>query len=339
MGLLEFLRQWQRGRLTAGVIVSVLLHAALLALLVGGGLPVGKYDVKRGEPLMVELPKEDDSPPPGAPGAPEPRPAAPPVAAPPAPPAPKVAATPPSPAPKPAARPAPRPEPAERAPRSEPERRVASGPPPPAPEHDPAPAPPAAAAATPAPPAPARAPDATPQIERAPQERPAGERLAALPPSSPGPPDVLSALRRGQGGAGGSGRGRGGIDGTPIPLESEDPRYNDYLEQLRRMLQAKMTWPCDNFSRKRGDCRDRDEDLMIEFGIYRNGQLAFVEVIRSSSQPVYDENSANTVKLASPFPPPPPAMLAAMRPGSTGVPILVHFRYNYTVDYRIRLMP
>ena len=32
-------------------------------------------------------------------------------------------------------------------------------------------------------------------------------------------------------------------------------------------------------------------------------------------------------------------MLAERTLGSPGVPILVHFRYNYTVDYRMRLVP
>ena len=65
MGLMEFLRQWQRGRLAAGVAVSIAIHLALIAVFVWGRLPGARYDVKRGEPLIVELPKGDDSPPPG----------------------------------------------------------------------------------------------------------------------------------------------------------------------------------------------------------------------------------------------------------------------------------
>jgi TonB family protein len=105
------------------------------------------------------------------------------------------------------------------------------------------------------------------------------------------------------------------------------------------MLQSKMTWPCDGVSRKRGDCLDRDEELLAEFGILKNGQLAFIEVRQPSRQPIYDESSENVIKLASPFPPPPPVMLAAMKHGSTGVAIMVHFRYSQTVSYRMLLMP
>jgi len=53
MGLIEFLRQWQRGRLAAGVTVSVLLHLVLVALVIGLRLPGTRYEARRGEPLIV----------------------------------------------------------------------------------------------------------------------------------------------------------------------------------------------------------------------------------------------------------------------------------------------
>src|SRR5213082_2998737 len=61
----------------AGVAVSIAIHLVLVAVFVWGKLPASRYDVKRGEPLIVELPKGDDSPPPGRGGVPMPRPAAP----------------------------------------------------------------------------------------------------------------------------------------------------------------------------------------------------------------------------------------------------------------------
>src|ERR671923_242344 len=64
MGLMEFLRQWQRGRLAAGVAVSVLLHLILVALAVGIRLPTSRYETKRGDALIVELPKSPEAPPP-----------------------------------------------------------------------------------------------------------------------------------------------------------------------------------------------------------------------------------------------------------------------------------
>ena len=336
---MEFLRQWQRGRLSAGVIVSVLIHLAVIAALWQARLP-SKEHAKRGEPLIVELPKLDDSPPPGRPGTPE-RPM------------PKAAV----------ARPAPRMLP------SPPPKAVAKVETPPSesqrPSRDstanPEPQPPVASAPIP------KANDGdvpAPKVERPKAaeppsaDRPAADRAAVVPPAAPQPqvaslpqplhpaapsaPNTLTALRRGgPGGAGGSGQGRGGIEGEPIALDSQDPRYNDYLEQRRRMLQSKMTWPCDKISKKRGECEDRDEDLLVVFGILKSGQLAFIEFQRPSSQPIYDEFSANVIKLASPCPPVPAAMFAELPLRSTGVPIRVHFRYRYHVDvsYRMLLMP
>jgi TonB-like protein len=121
--------------------------------------------------------------------------------------------------------------------------------------------------------------------------------------------------------------------GEAIPLDSPDPNYRDYLERLRQMIQAKMGWPCEQHSRGR-DCEDRNTDLFIEFGILKDGGLGFVELRRSSGMAVYDEYSANAIKLASPFPAPPSVMLSAMKAGSTGVVIVGHFVYTYTYEVR-----
>jgi TonB family protein len=319
MGLIEFLRQWPRGRLTTGVVVSVALHVALIAALVGGRLPMTRYDVKRGEPLIVELPKGDDSPPPGFPGAPEPRPAAP------APPAPNVAPVPPAPPePKAVAKPAPRPEPARRPaepPAREPERRVASAPPVPKDSDPPAPAP--------APPAPAPAKPADAGAKAAePAPRPPAERqVASAPqpasPPAPGAPDMLTALRRGSGGTGGRGEGRAGIEGEPIPLDSVNPKYTDYLDQVRRRIKEKWGFPCVKNDVTR-QCEYKTTQLVIEFGIAKDGKVPFVTVLRSSGYPIYDDWAVNAVKLASPFPPIPDTF------SKKGVPI--HATFSYVVE-------
>ncbi|HEV8585307.1 MAG TPA: TonB family protein [Methylomirabilota bacterium] len=324
MGLWEFLRQWQRGRLSAGVVVSVLLHVALIGVLLGGRLPMSRYDVKRGEPLIVELPRAEDSPPPGLAGVPEPSPAAPPTPAartvapapppsPPQPPAPKAVA---KPAPRPAERPAPRPEP---------ERRVASAPVPKAPDgQEPAPAP-AAPPKPEAPPAEQRPASERPIIERTPQERPPAERQVASlpPPSAPGAPDIRTALRRGQGGSGGSGEGRAGIEGEPIPLDSANPKYSDYLDQVRRRIKDKWGFPCVKNETTR-QCEYKTTQLVIEFGIAKDGKVPFVNVLRSSGYPIYDDYAVNAVKLASPFPPIPDTF------SKKGVPI--HATFSYVVE-------
>src|SRR5438270_657545 len=69
-------------------------------------------------------------------------------------------------------------------------------------------------------------------------------RGAAVRPSPP-VSDSRSALRRGgRAGAGGAGEGWAGIEGEPIPLDSSDPRYNDYLDRVRRMIKEKWGYPC-----------------------------------------------------------------------------------------------
>jgi TonB family protein len=331
MGLVEFLRQWQGSRLAGGIALSVALHLALVAAVLWGPPASPTFTVKRGEPLIVELPAAPESPPPGRPGSPPtpPPPRTPlPRKASPAPPAVAARPVPPRPEPRPAepareprvARaepPAARP-PVPKAP--DPEQAV---PAPKAPEADtPAkvPEPPAEAAAPPQParPAsPAAAPESAPPA--APAEPPAPQ-VAALPPAPAARPlpDIRS-LGRGSGGAGGSGAGRAGIEGEPIPLDSEDPRYSDYLDQVRRRIKDKWGYPCVKNGTTR-ECEYKTVQLIIEFGIAKNGKVPFITVVRSSGYAIYDDYAVNAVKLAD-FPPIPDAF------SKTGVPILATFSY------------
>jgi TonB family protein len=331
MGLVEFLRQWQGSRLAGGIALSVALHLALVAAVLWGPPASPTFTVKRGEPLIVELPAAPESPPPGRPGSPPtpPPPRTPlPRKASPAPPAVAARPVPPRPEPRPAepareprvARaepPAARP-PVPKAP--DPEQAV---PAPKAPEADtPAkvPEPPAEAAAPPEParPAsPAAAPESAPPT--APAEPPAPQ-VAALPPAPAARPlpDIRS-LGRGSGGAGGSGAGRAGIEGEPIPLDSEDPRYSDYLDQVRRRIKDKWGYPCVKNGTTR-ECEYKTVQLIIEFGIAKNGKVPFITVVRSSGYAIYDDYAVNAVKLAD-FPPIPDAF------SKTGVPILATFSY------------
>jgi TonB family protein len=150
--------------------------------------------------------------------------------------------------------------------------------------------------------------------------------VASLPPGSEkGPPiDIRSALRRGGGGgAGGAGGGRAGIEGEPLPLDSVDPKYSDYLDRIRRMIKERWGYPCVKNADTR-QCEYKTAQLVVEFGIAKDGQVPFVEVRRSSGWPIYDAYAVNAIKLAAPFPPVPDSI------SKKGVPIMATF--NYVVE-------
>jgi hypothetical protein len=135
--------------------------------------------------------------------------------------------------------------------------------------------------------------------------------------------DVRAALRQG---AGGRGQGRGGIEGDPIPLDSSDARYSDYLEQVRRRIKEKWGFPCVRNPSTR-ECDHHSTSLDVHFGIMKDGKVGFVDVVRAADHPIYDDYAVNAIKLASPFPPVPPAMMNTMKPGSTGLAISARFSY------------
>jgi TonB family protein len=191
---------------------------------------------------------------------------------------------------------------------------------------------PAPQPAQPAPPQPTPSkPDTpSPPAESAPAEPspPLAQRqTASLPPSQPpgrSAPDALSALRRGAaGGAGGRGEGHAGIEGEPIALDSKDPRYSDYLDRVRRAIKEKWGFPCIK-NPATHECEYKTTQLIIEFGIAKDGTVPFVNVVRQSGYPIYDDYAVNAVKLAAPFPPIPDSF------SKTGVPI--HATFSYVVE-------
>lgn len=138
--------------------------------------------------------------------------------------------------------------------------------------------------------------------------------------------DIRSALRGGGGGGGGGGGrggGWGGIEGEPIPLDSKDPKFNDYLDRVRRAIKANWGYPCVKNTATH-ECEYKTASLRVAFGILKNGRLQVVEVRNSSGLPIYDDYAVNAIKLASPFPEVPASMI---RNGSAGLPILATFNY------------
>jgi outer membrane biosynthesis protein TonB len=333
--MIERVRQALRRKPPVGVAVSLLVHAALLLALISVH-PARTPLPKRGDALIVELPTLPEPANAGTPGPQADAPAAPapPARALPARPAPPARPTPPAP-PRPpaAARPSPTPR---NEPREAP-RAVASAPiPPPAAEREDVasarsapqnvPEPPRAEAARPAP---TPEPPAPPAVASVPA--PPGQ-VAMVPPPAP---DIRSAFRRGGGGAGtgiggagGTAVGRGGIVGEPVPLDSKDAELSDYLERIKRLIKQNWVFPCVK-DRDTGICEYKSTELLVEFGILKQGPLQYIEVRRASPWPIYDEFAVNAVKLASPFPPVPAAMMARMARGSAGAAIVARFVYLY----------
>ncbi|HUP38395.1 MAG TPA: energy transducer TonB [Candidatus Limnocylindria bacterium] len=107
-------------------------------------------------------------------------------------------------------------------------------------------------------------------------------------------------MRRQPGGGGGLlGGGRGGVEGEPIPLDTPEPRYQDYFNKIRERIKAKWIYP-----REAGD-RGIEGELLIEFHIAKDGRVAFIELRNSSGTAILDDAALTAVKLAQPFPPVP----------------------------------
>jgi hypothetical protein len=337
MGLWEFLQQWRGGRAVGGVTASILLHLlVILAVLWGARLPVADpWKTKKGDALIVELPKPDESPAPGSPDVPAsppgpsmapsapsrapapPTPRTPPVAKPQPPAPPRVASAPrpPEPAAKPAPRPTEAPRPAE-APHPTP--RPAETP---AESADKGPVPESSSGAA--------SNAATPKVERVPPGPPSNSQVASVPPggaSGQGLPDMRSALSRG---AGGRGQGWAGIEGEPLSLDSPDPDFAPYLQKVKRQIMAKWVFPCLKNPVTHA-CDQYDAQLLVVFGIHQSGRLQVIDLQVSSGYALYDDYALTAVKLAAPYPPVPPAILAKFKASNIGLPIRAQFNYIVT---------
>ena len=76
-----------------------------------------------------------------------------------------------------------------------------------------------------------------------------------------------------------------------------------------------------------GLCDHYTTSLDIHFGILKDGRVQFVDVVKPSGHDIYDQYATRAILLAQPFPPVPPAMMAAMRQGSQGLAISARFSY------------
>lgn len=255
-----------------GVILSVVLHAGLIALL----LTWSAFDWMR--PVFVDL--VEDAAAPGSPAAPS--------------------------SPARSARPAARMAGASRAaapaaPRSEPVAPAASPAPPPVPA--PSPAEPAAPPALAIVPEPATAPVATPA-----PAPPAGSSMTSAPPDGRGQASE-GPVASGPGGGtgpptrGDADRGSGGGPGAPLALATPGtggpgaaPEYGSYLRQFRRRVQESLIYPL--AARRQGLGGTVELHVWLE----ATGRVRDVQVARSSSHTVLDDAAVETIRRLGPVP-------------------------------------
>jgi len=292
---LDLLPEDRPGRYLVGAVAgSLLLHLLVVSALLLTGWLHNPLIVNRGDLLFVEPTLAQNEEPAPAGQAPPP---APPerVKAPPAPAPPPVASARPAiaPAPRTAAAIAPPTPPA-------PAARVT-------PPASPTAPPPAPAAEEPAyeghnaqEPAPARTARAQPEAE-APLRAPSVSGETGLA-SVPRPAPTFNSPIKGSGGGSYYQGSQGGVVGQPVPLDTPDPNYRDYMQKVRQRIYANWRFPSEPYP------REISGRLVIEFLIGKDGKLLKAEIVQPSGEHLLDISAMSAVKLADRYPPLPDAM-------------------------------
>ena len=302
--------------LTLAILGSLLAHAILgMSVLFTGWLsnPV----IARGDLLFVDTttdPTERAAPgptPPAPPPVPDkaaedrPQPAPPraqPRSEPSPPPAPRAAAAAPRSPEAPAARP------------PDPPREIAKAAPPSLPAGE-EPAYEGRSAQAPSPSPTARASAEAPASPAAPP--PASEPRVASVPRPPPPSFGGGAPSQPKGGGGGIFQGsQGGVVGQPVPLDTPDPNYRDYMARVRQQIYAKWVYP------REAQDRELRGRLVVEFQIGKDGRLLSLDLITSSGEFVLDNSALTAIKQAERYPPLPDAMQRDV------LPIVAIFSYR-----------
>lgn len=80
-----------------------------------------------------------------------------------------------------------------------------------------------------------------------------------------------------------------------ISIDTEDPRYHDYLLGVRKRI-----WECWGAPRMAAGEVSRGS-LIVEFSLARSGKLAGVDVRKPSGRPALDRAALDAVRRAHPF--------------------------------------
>lgn len=105
-------------------------------------------------------------------------------------------------------------------------------------------------------------------------------------------------------------------------LDGVAMRYRPYLEAVAAAINKHLSYPCIDDPGVDG-CVSLSTDTAIEFGIAKDGSVAFVKVVRSASDPVYEESAVRAIRQAAPFAPIPDDV------SRTGMAIRVNFIYAH----------
>jgi hypothetical protein len=122
--------------------------------------------------------------------------------------------------------------------------------------------------------------------------------------------------------------GRGGVDGTAISIETADSNLREYLARVKEKIKRNWAYPCVKNPATQ-ECEYKNAKLNIEFGILKNGVVAYVELRQGAGAGLetYDYYAIEAIKGSSPFPVMPPEIVVALKQGSTGMPVVVTLKY------------
>jgi len=82
-----------------------------------------------------------------------------------------------------------------------------------------------------------------------------------------------------------------------IEIGTESIKYVSYMKLLKDKIQNVWVYP------EQARLKNQQGTLLVEFGINKNGSLAYAKVIRSSGYPILDEAAIKAIREASPFNP------------------------------------
>jgi len=99
-----------------------------------------------------------------------------------------------------------------------------------------------------------------------------------------------------------------------------------YPEVVKAHIRSRWGYPCIP-SPTTSACEYKDATVVLQFGIRKDGTLAYVRVLKSSGYATYDDHAVETVRRSAPFPPIPDSV------SLTGVPI------DATMNYVVRQDP